>query len=147
MKPNSQATAQNFEKRILQKCLRIHFCTYISVNPLHFIKKHHNHCTLLYMFPMLPLGGRGSAWMPQQTMVVMGGLSITRQWLITASRRYLHFFIFEPLLRCCKYFFRLWIHLRRAVIQNYGCGSSSFTNSCAIWCWSSSFFNAIKIII
>jgi hypothetical protein len=37
--------AQNFEKRVLQKCLRITFCTYKPVNPFHFHKKHQNRCT------------------------------------------------------------------------------------------------------
>ncbi len=47
-KPYSQETAQNFEKRVLQKGLRIPFYTYIPVNLHHFLKKHHNHCTLVY---------------------------------------------------------------------------------------------------
>jgi hypothetical protein len=47
LKPDSQETAQNFEKRVLQKCLRITFYTYIPVNPFHFLKKHQNRCTLL----------------------------------------------------------------------------------------------------
>jgi hypothetical protein len=44
-----QETAQNFEKGVLQKFLRITFYTYIPVNPYHFLKKHHNRCTLLDM--------------------------------------------------------------------------------------------------
>ena len=47
LKPDSQETAQNFEKRVLQKCLRITFYTYKPVNPFHFLKKHQNRCTLL----------------------------------------------------------------------------------------------------
>ena len=47
LKPDSQETAKNFEKRVLQKCLRITFCTYKPVNPFHFLKKHQNRCTLL----------------------------------------------------------------------------------------------------
>jgi hypothetical protein len=47
LKPYSQETAQNFEKRVLQKCLRIAFYTYITMNLHHFLKKHHNHCTLV----------------------------------------------------------------------------------------------------
>jgi hypothetical protein len=39
LKPYSQETAQNFEKRVLQKCLRIAFYTFI----------HHNHCTLVFI--------------------------------------------------------------------------------------------------
>jgi hypothetical protein len=39
--------ARNFEKRVLQKCLRITFYTYKPVNPFHFLKKHQNNCTLL----------------------------------------------------------------------------------------------------
>jgi hypothetical protein len=35
--PDSQETAQNFEKRVLQKCLRITFYTYKPVNPFHFL--------------------------------------------------------------------------------------------------------------
>ncbi len=50
LKPCSQETAQNFEKRVLQKCLGIAFFTYILVNLHHFLKKHHNHCTLAYSF-------------------------------------------------------------------------------------------------
>ncbi len=46
-KPDSQETAQNFEKPVLQKCLRITFYTYKPVNPFHFLKKHQNRCTLL----------------------------------------------------------------------------------------------------
>ncbi len=45
-----QETAQNFEKHVLQKCLRIAFYTYIPVNLNHFLKKHHNRCTLLHMY-------------------------------------------------------------------------------------------------
>ncbi len=37
LKPNSQETAQNFETRILLKCLRIAFYSYIPANPYHFI--------------------------------------------------------------------------------------------------------------
>ncbi len=48
LKPNSQETAQNFEKRVLQKCLRHTFYTQKPVNPFHFLKKHHNRCTLLW---------------------------------------------------------------------------------------------------
>ncbi len=51
LKPDSQETAQNFEKRVLQKCLRITFYTYKPVNPFNFIKKHQNRCTLVYIFP------------------------------------------------------------------------------------------------
>jgi hypothetical protein len=47
LKPDSQETAQNFEKRILLKCLRITFYTYKPMNPFHFLKKHQNRCTLL----------------------------------------------------------------------------------------------------
>jgi hypothetical protein len=47
LKPNSQETAQNFEKGVLQKFLRIAFYTYIPVNPYHFLKKHHKRYTLL----------------------------------------------------------------------------------------------------
>jgi hypothetical protein len=39
--------AKNFEKRILQKCLRINFYTYIPMNPYKFLKKHYNRCTLV----------------------------------------------------------------------------------------------------
>ncbi len=39
--------AKNFEKCILQKCLRINFYTYIPVNPFKFLKKHCNRCTLV----------------------------------------------------------------------------------------------------
>ncbi len=39
--------AQNFEKRVLQKCPRITFYTYKPVNPFHFLKKHQNRCTLV----------------------------------------------------------------------------------------------------
>jgi hypothetical protein len=46
IKPDSQETAQNFEKRVLQKCLRITVYTYKPVNPFNFLKKHQNHCTL-----------------------------------------------------------------------------------------------------
>jgi hypothetical protein len=46
LKPYSQEMAQNFEKLVLQKCLRIAFYTYIPVNLHHFPKNHHNHCTL-----------------------------------------------------------------------------------------------------
>ncbi len=46
LKPYPQETAQNFEKRFLQKGLRIAFYTYIPVNLHHILKKHHNHCTL-----------------------------------------------------------------------------------------------------
>jgi hypothetical protein len=49
LKPDSQETDQNFEKRVLQKCLRITFYIYKPVNPLHFLKKHQNRCTLLYI--------------------------------------------------------------------------------------------------
>jgi hypothetical protein len=45
LKPDE--TAQNFEKRVLQKCLRITFYTYKPVIPFHFLKKHQNRCTLL----------------------------------------------------------------------------------------------------
>jgi len=38
LKPYSQETAQNFEKRVLQKCLRIAFYTYIPVNLNNFPK-------------------------------------------------------------------------------------------------------------
>jgi hypothetical protein len=41
--------AQNFEKRVLQKCLRLTFYTY---NPYHFLNKHHSRLTLVYMFPV-----------------------------------------------------------------------------------------------
>jgi hypothetical protein len=37
LKPNSQETAQNVEKRILEKCLRINFYAYIPVNPYDFL--------------------------------------------------------------------------------------------------------------
>ncbi len=48
LKPDSQETAQNFEKRILQKCLfTFTFYTYKPVNPFHFLKKHLNRCTLM----------------------------------------------------------------------------------------------------
>ena len=43
-------TAQNVAKHVLQKCLRIAFYTYIPVNLRHFLKKHHNRCTLLPTF-------------------------------------------------------------------------------------------------
>jgi hypothetical protein len=46
--PSSQETAQNFEKHVLQKCLRIAFYTYMPVNLYHFLKKPHNRSTLLY---------------------------------------------------------------------------------------------------
>ncbi len=40
LKPNSQETARNFEKRVSQKCLkRITFYPYIPVKPYHFITK------------------------------------------------------------------------------------------------------------
>ena len=48
LKTYSQEMAQNFEKHVLQKCLRIAFYTYIPVNLYNFLKKHHNRCTLLY---------------------------------------------------------------------------------------------------
>ncbi len=48
LKPDSQETAQNFKKRVLQKCLRLTFYTYKPVNPFHFLKKHQNRCTLMY---------------------------------------------------------------------------------------------------
>jgi hypothetical protein len=51
LKPNSQETAQNFEKGVLQKFLRITFYTYIPMNPHHFLKKHHNRCTLMCTLP------------------------------------------------------------------------------------------------
>ncbi len=38
LEPNSQETAQKFEICVLQKCLRIFFDTYISVNPNPFLK-------------------------------------------------------------------------------------------------------------
>jgi hypothetical protein len=38
LKPDSQETAQNFEKRVLQKILRITFYTYKPMNPFHFLK-------------------------------------------------------------------------------------------------------------
>jgi hypothetical protein len=41
---NSQETAQNFEKHVLQKYLKIISYTYILVNLYHF---HHDRCTLL----------------------------------------------------------------------------------------------------
>ncbi len=47
LKPNFQETAQNFEKHVLQKGLRITFYTYKPVNPFHSLKKHQNRCTLL----------------------------------------------------------------------------------------------------
>ena len=37
LKPCSQETAQNFEKHVLQKCLRIAFYTYIPVNLYNFL--------------------------------------------------------------------------------------------------------------
>ncbi len=37
LKPDSQETAQHFEKRVLQKCCRITFYTYKPVNPFHFL--------------------------------------------------------------------------------------------------------------
>jgi hypothetical protein len=46
VKPDSQETAQNFEKRILQKCLRITFSIYKPVKPFHFLKK-----TLKSLYP------------------------------------------------------------------------------------------------
>ena len=49
IKPDSQETAQNFEKRVLQKCLRITFYTCKPVNPFQFLKKHQNRCTLPYI--------------------------------------------------------------------------------------------------
>jgi hypothetical protein len=49
LKPDSQEMAQNVEKRILQKCFRITFYTYKPVNPFHYLKKHQNRCTLLYI--------------------------------------------------------------------------------------------------
>jgi hypothetical protein len=48
LKPDSQETAQNFEKRVLQKCLRITFYTYKPMNPFLFLKKHQNRCTLVH---------------------------------------------------------------------------------------------------
>ncbi len=39
LKPNSQETAQNFEKSCLQKYLRITFYTYVPKNHYHFIFK------------------------------------------------------------------------------------------------------------
>ncbi len=39
LKPDSQETAQNFEKRVLQKFLRSTFYTYKPMNPFHFLKK------------------------------------------------------------------------------------------------------------
>ena len=48
LKPYSQETAQNFEKHVLQKCLRIAFYTYTPVNLYNIHKIHHNRCTLLY---------------------------------------------------------------------------------------------------
>ncbi len=47
LKPYSQETAQNIEKHVLQKCLRIAFYTYIPVNLYHFLEKH-NRCTLTH---------------------------------------------------------------------------------------------------
>jgi hypothetical protein len=37
LKPDSQETAKNFEKRVLQQCLRITFDAYKTVNPFHFL--------------------------------------------------------------------------------------------------------------
>jgi hypothetical protein len=48
LKLYSQETAQNFEKDVLQKCLRIAFYTYIPVNLYNFLKKHYNRCTLFF---------------------------------------------------------------------------------------------------
>jgi hypothetical protein len=45
----SKVFDQNFEKCFVQKFLRITFCTYIPVNHHHFLKKHHNRSTLLYI--------------------------------------------------------------------------------------------------
>jgi hypothetical protein len=39
--------AKNFEKCILQMCLRINFYAHIPVNPYNFLKKHYNRCTLM----------------------------------------------------------------------------------------------------
>jgi hypothetical protein len=47
LKPDLQETAQNFEKHVLQKCLRITCYTYKPMNPFHFLKKHQNRCTLI----------------------------------------------------------------------------------------------------
>jgi hypothetical protein len=47
LKPDSQETAKKFEKRVLQKCLRITFYAYKTVNPFYFLKKHQNRCTLI----------------------------------------------------------------------------------------------------
>jgi hypothetical protein len=54
--PYSQETAQNFEKLVLQKCLRIAFYTYMPVNLYNFLKKQHNCCTLLLAPRLLPCG-------------------------------------------------------------------------------------------
>ncbi len=67
LKPNSQETAQNFEKGVLQKFLRITFYTYVLVNPYHFIKKHHNRCTLLQV------GAQRSPCGPVRGQVRVGG--------------------------------------------------------------------------
>ncbi len=48
--------AQNFEKRVLQKCLRITFYPYKPMNPFHFLKKHQNHCTLMCIPAYLRVG-------------------------------------------------------------------------------------------
>jgi hypothetical protein len=52
LKPDSQETAQHFEKSVLQKCLRITFYTYKPMNPFHFQQKHQNRCTLLYTYQL-----------------------------------------------------------------------------------------------
>jgi hypothetical protein len=64
LKPNSQETAQNFEKHVLLKCLRIAFYTYIPVNRYNFLKKHHNRSTL--MCPLLPGSGGGAHSLAQE---------------------------------------------------------------------------------
>ncbi len=84
LKPNSQETAQNFEKLVLQKCLRIAFYTYIPVNLYSFLKNHHNRCTLLTNSALIDEpkcgGGRG-CWVSATEYIGAHGAQINFGYL------------------------------------------------------------------
>ncbi len=75
--------AQNFEKRVLKRFLRITFYTYIPVIPCHFLKKHHYRCALLYRLTKTAAGRRGSVTSPPSSS------PSSPSWSGTSRRRYL----------------------------------------------------------
>jgi hypothetical protein len=80
LKTNSQETAQNFEKVVLQKFLRITFYNYIPVNPHHFLKN------IIITVPLSPvMANEREVLFSNQYIVASSHL-----WCVTQRKMRLH---------------------------------------------------------